>query len=85
MSVQTLIRQFKMALQRHKFESPICIEVGEETARALNDECRMVLKYSFKNKLKSNEMMLWGIRIVAPRTFVFTREKPSPWDFVEKP
>lgn len=78
MTVMEILRKASYMLQVQALESPLLIEIGENTARRLNEEMRLILKYgSDRNAFAHNEAMIYGIKIVAPSNFTFTREIPS--------
>lgn len=84
MSIVKSIRALKHDFELLGVEAPVMVEVGEKTAKTLNEEVQILLKYSEPNTLRPNEAMLYGVLIVAPRNFVFTRETPTKEEWLEK-
>ncbi len=73
MNITKLIRDFSTGLQMENCEIPVAIHIGERTARALQEELHMMIKYTPEHKrtFPPNEMMFNGIMLIAPKDFDF--------------
>ena len=80
--ITSILREINKLFLIEGYKPPVSIEIGEDAARALDQEVHMMLKYSADEpSFPHNMCTVGGVLIVAPKNFAFTKTKASREDW----